>query len=122
MRKVQGGRGLDDYRGGSFPRLDSTVLELLDCPDYLEELPIVYDEDEFAPDREITRRLREFTREEIVKMVEDKRRRNNESAREYADRIASELEREDRRDERREERKQSWIKRLFGKKDGRGKN
>jgi penicillin-binding protein 1A len=96
--------------------LDSTTLELLDCPDYLEEVPILANEDEFAPDREITRRLREFSREEIVDMVEDKHRRTNESAREYAARIATELEREDRRDERREERKQSWVKRLFGKK------
>ncbi len=116
MRKVQDDGRLATYHGGSFPRLDSTTLELLDCPDYLEEVPILANEDEFAPDREITRRLREFSREEIVDMVEDKHRRTNESAREYAARIATELEREDRRDERREERKQSWVKRLFGKK------
>ncbi len=117
MRKVQRTRGLEAFRGGGFPALDEMTLALLDCPDYLDELPMIADADEFAPDRDITRRLREFDREEIVEMVRNKGRRSNESAREYADRIAGELEREDRRDERREQRKDSWVKRLFGKKN-----
>ncbi|CAH1001098.1 Penicillin-binding protein 1A [Neolewinella maritima] len=116
LRKVQDTKGLETFRGGSFPALDEMTLALLDCPDYLDELPIMANADEFAPDRDITRRLREFSREEIVEMVNDKRRRNNESARAYADRIARELEKEDRKDERRAERKESWVKRLFGKK------
>ena len=117
MRKVQRSKGLEAYRGGRFPALDEMTTALLDCPDYLDELPIVADTDEFAPDRAITQRLREFSRDEIVDKVNDKPRRSNESARDYADRIARELEREDRKQERRKERKESWVKRLFGKRN-----
>lgn len=117
LRKVQQSKALKQYHGGAFPTLDEMTLALLDCPDYLDELPIIYAQDEFAPDRAITERLRQFSRDEIVDMVEDKGRRNNESARDYADRIARELEREDRRQERRTERKESWVKRLFSKKN-----
>ena len=117
MQKVQRTRGLEAFRGGTFPALDEMTLALLDCPDYLDELPILADADEFAPDRAITARLRQFDRNDIVDMVQDKKRRSNESARDYADRIARELEKEDRRQERRRERKESWVKRLFGKKE-----
>ena len=120
MKKVQAGRGLDAYRGGGFGGMDQMTLDLLDCPDFLEELPVFYDfeGDEYAIDRDITRRLREFDRDEIVEMVRKKGRRPNESAREYADRVARELERDNRKEDGREERKRSWIKRLFGgKKD-----
>ena len=116
LRKVQRGKGLEKYRGGGFPTLDQETMDLLDYPDYLDELPVMYAQDEFAPDQAITDRLRQFSREEINEMVDDRRRRGNESARDYADRIARELEREDRKDERRTERKESWVKRLFGKK------
>ncbi len=119
MKKVQNGRGLDAFRGGGFGGMDQMTLDLLDCPDFLEELPIFYDYegDEYAVDKDITRRLREFDRDDIVEMVKRRGRRPNESARDYAARVAKELEQEDRKDERREERKQSWIKRLFGKKN-----
>jgi len=46
-----------------------------------------------------------------------KRRRNNESPSEYAERIANILERSERRDERRDKRKEFWAKTLFGKKN-----
>ncbi|WP_420458580.1 transglycosylase domain-containing protein [Neolewinella sp.] len=117
MKKVQRTKGLEAYQGGSFLALDEMTLALLDCPDYLDELPVYANTDEFAPDRAITARLRQFDREQIVDMVQDKRRRSNESARDYADRIARELEKEDHRQERRQERKESWVKRLFGKRE-----
>jgi penicillin-binding protein 1A len=44
-----------------------------------------------------------------------KPRRNNESPREYAERIAEILERDARKDERRDKRKEFWAKTLFGK-------
>ena len=117
LRKVQRTKGLEAYQGGRFPALDEMTTALLDCPDYLDELPILANADEFAPDRAITMRLRQFSRDEIVDKVNDKPRRRNESARAYADRIARELEREDRQQERRQERKESWVKRLFGKRN-----
>ncbi|WP_116126301.1 transglycosylase domain-containing protein [Lewinella sp. IMCC34183] len=114
MRKVQGSSALKAYQGGGFPALDEMTLAELDCPDYLEELPIFAD---LNLSEEIARALNQFDEATIREKVDDKRQRNSESAEEYAARIARELQRDNRQEERREERKQSWIKRLFGKKD-----
>ncbi|NJB87233.1 penicillin-binding protein 1A [Lewinella marina] len=112
LRKVQRSPQLKAYHGGSFPELDEMTLAELDCPDYLEEMPIFAD---LNLSEEIARALEQFDPEVIREKVEDKRQRSNESATEYAARIAEELLKDDRREERRQERKQSWIKRLFGK-------
>ncbi|MCP9234338.1 transglycosylase domain-containing protein [Lewinella sp. JB7] len=114
MRKVQQTKGLEQFTGGGFPSLDEMTLALLDCPDYLEEMPIFAD---LNLSEEVARALGRFDQSEIREKVEDKERRRNESASEYAARIARELEKDDRKEERREDRKKSWIKRLFGKKD-----
>ncbi|MBB4080895.1 penicillin-binding protein 1A [Lewinella aquimaris] len=114
MRKVQQTKGLEEFRGGGFPSLDEMTLALLDCPDYLDELPIFAD---LNLSEEVARALGRFDQSEIREKVEDKRQRNNESAAEYAARIARELEKDDRKEERREDRKKSWVKRLFGKKN-----
>ena len=114
MRKVQESKALAAYQGGGFPALDQMTLAELDCPDYLEEMPVFAD---LNLTEEIANALRQFGQEEIRDKVEDKRQRRNETAQEYAARIARELQRDDRRgEEDREGRKQSWIKRLFGKK------
>ena len=114
LRKVQQSNALGAYHGGGFGGLDEMTLAELDCPDYLEEEPIFAD---LHLDEEIARALGNFATEEIREKVEDRRQRGNESPTEYAARIARELERDDRKEERRAERKESWIKRLFSKKN-----
>ena len=114
MRKVQESKAMQAYQGGGFAPLNEATLAELDCPDYLEALPIFAD---LNLSEEVANALRQFDPERIQEKVDDKRQRRNESPAEYAARIARELQRDDNREERREERKESWIKRLFGKKD-----
>jgi penicillin-binding protein 1A len=116
MRKVQRADGLKAFKGGWFPKLDEMTTALLECPDYLEELPIYRDPLEFNPADDLLARLRAFEAEEIERMMAEKRRRSNETPEEYADRIVRQLERDARRDERRQRRKEFWAKTLFGKK------
>ncbi|WP_273446211.1 transglycosylase domain-containing protein [Neolewinella agarilytica] len=118
MRKVQRTGGINYYKGGGFPALDEMTTALLECPDYLDELPIYRDPEEFMPVDDIATRLQRFPAQDIEQMMARKRRRHNESPAQYAERIARQLEREARKDERREERKAFWAKTLFGKKDG----
>jgi len=122
MRKVQRTAGLGRYRGGGFAPLDAMTAALLECPDYLDELPI-YEEDLFPDEgkllqvNDIATRLRRFPAQEVEQLMAKKRRRNNESPTEYAERIARILERNERKEERRDKRKEFWAKTLFGKKN-----
>ncbi|TXF89562.1 penicillin-binding protein [Neolewinella aurantiaca] len=122
MRKVQRTRGLGRYHGGSFPRLDEMTVALLECPDYLEELPVYAeygapDPEDIMSVNEIRARLAEFPAQDVEQMMARKRRRNNESTLAYTRRIIGLLERDNRRDERKAKRKEFWAKTLFGKKD-----
>ncbi|MEM9930387.1 MAG: penicillin-binding transpeptidase domain-containing protein, partial [Bacteroidota bacterium] len=119
MRKVQRTKGLSRYRGGGFAPLDEMTVALLECPDYLEELPIYQDPDEFLPVDDIATRLQRFPAAAIEQMMAKRRRRSRESATEYAERIATLLERDERRQQRRDKRKEFWAKTLFGKDGGR---
>lgn len=120
MRKVQRTKGLGRYRGGGFAPLDEMTVALLECPDYLEELPIYQDPDEFLPVDDIATRLQRFPAAAIEQMMAKRRRRNRESATDYAERIAELLEREERKQERRDKRKDFWAKTLFGQDGGGG--
>ncbi|MEM1359109.1 MAG: transglycosylase domain-containing protein [Bacteroidota bacterium] len=117
MRKVQRSSELKRYRGGGFQKMDEMTMAYLECPDYLEELPIYQDPDEFLPVDDIATRLQRFDAQAIEQMMARKSRRRNETPTEYAERIARLLEREEQKDERREERKSFWAKTLFGKKN-----
>jgi len=113
MRKVQRTKGISYYKGGSFPALDEMSVALLECPDYLDELPVYRDPDELVPVEDIRARLAQFPAGEVEQMMARKRRRRNESPTEYATRIARLLERK----QDRETRKKNWAERLFGKKN-----
>ena len=110
MRKVQRAQGINFYKGGSFPALDEMSVALLECPDYLDELPVYRDPDEIVPVENIRARLDKFPAADVERMMARKRRRRNETPTEYATRIAKLLERE--RD--RSARKRNWAERLFG--------
>lgn len=113
MRKVQRTGGINFYKGGAFPPLDEMSLALLECPDYLEELPVYRDPDAIITVEDIRARLAQFPAADVERMMARKRRRNNESPAEYAMRIADLLERK----QNREQRKRNWAERLFGKKN-----
>ena len=117
MRKVQGTRGMGRFHGGNFRGLDEMTLALLECPDYLDELPIYRDTTIINPDEGVAARLRDFDQQELERMMMKNQRRYNETPREYAERIMEKLEREERKEERRQKRKEFWSRTLFGKKD-----
>lgn len=112
MRKVQQAQGINFYKGGAFAPLDEMSLALLECPDYLDELPVYRDPNEVITVENIRARLADFPAADVERMMARKRRRRNESPTEYAVRIAQLLE----RDRERANRKDSWAERLFGKK------
>ena len=113
MRKVQRTPGLNFYKGGSFPALDEMSVALLECPDYLDELPLYRDPEAIVTVEDIRARLASFPAADVERMMARKRRRRNETPTEYAIRIADLLERQ--RD--RESRKRNWAERLFGKRN-----
>lgn len=113
MRKVQQTPGLKFYKGGAWSPLDEMSVALLECPDYLDELPVYRDPEEIFTVEDISDRLALFPAADVERMMARKRRRNNETPMEYALRIADLLERKQDRDKR----KDSWAERLFGKKN-----
>lgn len=110
MRRVVRDKSLKAYQGGSFPALDELTMAYLQCPDYLEEMPIISDslrQDVMA---------REIDPMDLEAMMQRKPRRRNESAADYLARMEQALEKEDRKDERRKKRK-AFFRDLFFKKD-----
>ena len=122
MRKVQRTRGLGRYHGGSFSPLDAMTTALLECPDYLDELPIYAEYGAPSPEdlmsvNEIRARLAQFPAQDVEQMMARRSRRDDESTLVYTTRIIELLEKENRRDERKAKRKEFWAKTLFGKKN-----
>lgn len=112
MRQAAQERSLRHYRGGSFPALDEMTTALLQCPDYLDELPIIgYDSSLLA---------REITPQDLENLMNLKPRRRNESAEHYLERLERELRRIERRQEREDRRREFWSRTLFGKKKDEG--
>ncbi|MEM9836986.1 MAG: penicillin-binding transpeptidase domain-containing protein, partial [Bacteroidota bacterium] len=117
MRRVARDKALKAYHGGGFQPLDEMTLALLQCPDYLEEMPFFYT-DSIRGDV----RLREIDPTLVLDMMRRKPQRDNESSEDYVARIERQLAKEERREERRKKRKNFWGKVLFGnKKDDDGR-
>ncbi|NJC27979.1 transglycosylase domain-containing protein [Neolewinella antarctica] len=111
MRKVQQAPGLQFYKGGAFTPMDEMALALVRCPDYLDEMPILFAGEDGVQNASAI--LGDFLGQDIEEMMARKRQRNDETPREYAERIAKYLEKEQDKDERRKKRKEFWSDRLF---------
>lgn len=97
-----------------------TMLYLMDCPPYLEEMPLIveylqdYDENPGFIDRVYRELLPQFDPDDIIL----KRQRRNETNAEYIERMKKYNERMmDKEEKRRQQLKEYWSKRLFGKKN-----
>jgi penicillin-binding protein 1A len=121
MRYLYRDNDYRDYRRGGFPQLADTTHAYLQCPDYLEEMPIYMDSLEEAYYRmliESYEQFREMTPLELRELLENQPvPRNEESPAQYQERVERYEERQDRRDERRQKRKEFWSKLLFKKDD-----
>ena len=118
LRKVQRSKALRRFHGGGFPTLDEMTVALLECPDYLDELPIFDTTEELFPVEDIATSLQSYPARDVEQMMARKRRKRRETPQEYAERILEELRKAERKDERRNQRKEFWSRTLFGKKDG----
>ncbi len=112
MRRVAADKKLAKFQGGGFPALDEMTLALLQCPDYLDEMPVL-GLDSLRGDV----RLREVDPARLQEIVLSKPPREGESMEAYTARIERLLSREDRKEENREKRKEMWSKIFFGKKE-----
>ncbi|MEL6669844.1 MAG: penicillin-binding transpeptidase domain-containing protein, partial [Bacteroidota bacterium] len=108
MRRVARDREVRQYTGGRFAELDEMTIALLQCPDYLEELPIEID---FADLLE-----REINPQTFIDIMERKPQRRNESDDHYMRRLERELRRIERQEDREKKRREFWSETLFGKK------
>ncbi|MEO0625726.1 MAG: transglycosylase domain-containing protein [Bacteroidota bacterium] len=108
MRRVARDREVRQYTGGRFAELDEMTIALLQCPDYLEELPIEID---FADLLE-----REINPQTFIDIMERKPQRRNESDDHYIRRLERELRRIERQEDREKKRREFWSETLFGKK------
>jgi len=125
MRKVYQDPAYKKWRYAAFPEPDDTVRALLQCPFFLEEMPIVdeyrdvYQEDPEFFNRLFTRLIRKGADTAYIR-IDLRPRRNRESREAYFQRMYEYNERLARRRQRREERKDFWDKLLFGKDEDEG--
>lgn len=126
MRKVVRDRHFRSIRNSAFPEPNDTIRAMMQCPPFLDELPIMADmQDQYYENPEFFNRLYEDLadyRDQEVK-IQLKERRPGESDEEYYERMRRYNERlmrqEDRKEgieERREDLKKFWSDFLFGEK------
>lgn len=117
MKKVQQDASLKAYKGGKFTPPADTIQALMECPPFLDDMPILVEDwwfEDFDNSQLINRVLGNlrFADEHPIQLKPKKPR---ETEREYMERMRRYNERIRRKDERREKRKEMWNKILFGK-------
>lgn len=119
MRRVYKDSRLKDWQNSYFPALPDSLIALMQCPPYLDEMPVM---PEFLGSegmenlQEFNQQVNGIDQEKLNEFIEQTPRRENETLTEYGDRIKQKAEREEVKDERREKRKAFWSKVLFGDK------
>lgn len=104
-------------RGSKFPPLVDSLAYMLDCPHFLEDLPLEVDflDDYFDNPGFFDRLYRELNQGGYDAPIELKRPRRNETEAEYLDRMRRYNDRINKRENRkREELKDFWSDKLFG--------
>ena len=120
MRKVYRDAKFKSIRYARFTPPSDTVLALMQCPPYLDEMPILAGYQDgyyyFEDTRSLLERLlnQPYTDEE-GRVINVPPRSPEETDEEYIQRILDYQQRLERRDDRREKRKEFWNKLLFGK-------
>jgi penicillin-binding protein 1A len=121
MRKAYRDERYKSVRYARFAQPNDTVLALMQCPLYLEDLPILagYEEDGyyyFEDNRSLLQRLLNLPyTDEQGRTINVPPRRPEESEEEYIKRLLDYQQRLERRDERREKRRDFWERLLYGK-------
>lgn len=122
MRNVVRDPALKKYHWGRFPSLPDTLNALMECPHYLEDMPILvdiyqdFDENPGFFERLFGRKDQPDYERQAPKTSSRNtypRRRQGESRQEYEERLRRYELREAKKEERREKRKEFWSKLLF---------
>lgn len=119
MRRVYKDGQLRNWQNSAFPVLSDSLAALMQCPPYLDEMPVMveFQEGEGLQDGiEFQQQLQDLEFDRVQETIENTPRRESETLEEYADRIRNKTERKEERDEKREKRKAFWSKVLFGDK------
>ncbi len=120
MRKVYRDTRFKSTRHARFAQPSDTVLALMQCPLYLEELPLLASYEDgyyyFEDTRSLLERLlnQPYT-DEQGRVINVPPRRPEESEEDYIKRLLEYQQRLERRDDRRDKRRDFWEKLLFGK-------
>ncbi len=114
MRKVNADDKLQRWRGGTFPPLPDTLAAMMDCPPYLDQMPV---DGYWVRDSLTLGVLLEEMMEGEGPPIRIRSRKPNETEEEYQAYLQKQLEKQRRREERRESRKDFWSETLFGKKN-----
>jgi penicillin-binding protein 1A len=119
MSKVVKDREFRGWKNSTFESPTDTMLYLMDCPPYLEEMPLIveylqdYNENPGFIDRVYRELLPQFDPDDVIL----KRQRRNETNAEYIERMRKYNERMiDKEEERRQKLKEYWSKLIRQKK------
>ena len=118
MKDVQTDKNLKDWHGGKFAPLNDTTQALMECPHYLDDMPLLVEDffQDGIANSYIINRILSVVHLEPGQYLKLKPQRWNETEEEYIDRMRRYNERLQAKDERRQKRKERWSKILFGKK------
>jgi penicillin-binding protein 1A len=117
LRKIYKDEKFRKMRNAKFEPLNDTTALKMDCPPYLDEMPMMND---FLQDFLENPAFFDYLFSKGVFLGEEGHLElptphENESKEEYMDRIYRFIERMERKDEKREKRKEFWSNLLFGK-------
>ncbi len=118
LQKTYQDRAFRSWRDHRFSPLVDTLSFLLECPHYLDDIPLADEllDDYFDNPGFFEQLYREIGGGDFRIPIEIKRRRKNESMEDYLERMRRYNERRNRRNQRQqEELKNFWSKKLFGK-------
>ncbi|MEM6378421.1 MAG: penicillin-binding transpeptidase domain-containing protein, partial [Bacteroidota bacterium] len=117
LQKTYKDRKYRKWRNATFPPMVDSLSFMLDCPHYLEEIPLREEliEDYLDNPGFFDRLYRELNRGDSQMPIQLKRKRDNETQEEYIERMRRYNERLNRRDDKREDLKKFWSDKLFGK-------
>ena len=119
MKKLYKDPNFKSWKRAKFPSLSEESWAYMQCPPYLEEMPILiadYWNENVEEFLFIQRRLAHISTDKIVEAIQKKPKRRFENIFEYTNRLENYLERMNKREVNREKRKNNWTRLLFGKK------
>ena len=125
MQKLYADPEFKKWKYAKFPELDGETWALMQCPPYLEEMPIIADywNENIEDFMMLKRQLAGIPDEELMQLMQRKPKRRFESVFDYSERLARYAGRRTRKDVRRLKRKEFWNDLLFGdKKENRRNN